>query len=43
MRQITTAALAIAFRSSAGIAVAADPDIRSILAPSGTLRVALYR
>jgi polar amino acid transport system substrate-binding protein len=41
MRQITIAALAIA-ASLLGAAVAAEPDARSILAPSGTLRVALY-
>ena len=42
-RRITIAALAIALSLlCAGIAGAADPDIRAILAPSGTLRVALY-
>src|SRR5882724_10529567 len=43
IRQISFAALATAVSLlSAGIAVAAEPDPRPILAPSGTLRVALY-
>ena len=44
-RRIRIAALAMAvslFCAAAGIAVAADPDLRPILAPSGALRVALY-
>ena len=45
MRQISFAALAMAVSllvPAASIAVAAEPDPRAILAPSGTLRVALY-
>lgn len=43
IRQISFSALAMAVSLlSAGIAVAADPDIRPILAPSGALRAALY-
>jgi polar amino acid transport system substrate-binding protein len=45
IRQISFAALATAVSllvAAAGVAVAAEPDPRPILAPSGTLRVALY-
>ena len=41
-RQIIVAVLMVAAALFTGNAVAADPDIKQILAPSGALRVALY-
>jgi polar amino acid transport system substrate-binding protein len=41
-RRIIVAALTVAAALFAGDALAADPDVRQILAPSGALRVALY-
>jgi len=42
MRRVMFAVLALAGVMFAGSALAADPDIKQILAPSGALRVALY-
>lgn len=41
-RQIIVAVLMVAAALRAGSALAADPDIKQILAPSGALKVALY-
>ena len=41
-RQIIVAVLTVAAALCCGRAVAADPDVKQILAPGGTLKVALY-